>query len=75
MLSWMRKSMGGADEAGASALGALEGIFAPAAAKARLDLESRREQVIPVPSPGDRLLADRVLVIKVPKPEKAAPEA
>ena len=66
MLGWMRKTMGGADEAGSASIGALEGIFAPIAAKARLDLESRREQVLPIPSPGDRLLADRVLVIRKP---------
>jgi len=67
MLSWMRKTMGGSTPGASSSLGALEEIFAPAAAKARLDLESRNERAIPIPSPGDRLLADRLLVIKVPK--------
>ncbi len=67
MLSWMRKSMGGSQPGASSALGALEEIFAPAAAKARLDLESRNERAIPIPSPGDRLLTDRVLRVKVGK--------
>ncbi|MDO8732998.1 MAG: hypothetical protein Q7L55_10590 [Actinomycetota bacterium] len=67
MLSWMRKTVGGSQPGASSTLSALEEIFAPAAAKARLDLESRHERAIPNPSPGDRLLSDRLLVIKVPK--------
>ncbi len=70
MLSWMRKTMGGSGPGASSSLGALEEIFAPAAAKARLDLESRHEMAIPVPSPGDKLLTDRLLVIKAPKATK-----
>lgn len=67
MLSWMRKTMGGSQPGASSSLGALEEIFAPAAAKARLDLESRNERSIPIPSPGDKLLSDKVLVVKVSK--------
>ena len=66
MLSWMRKTMGGSQPGASSTLSALEEIFAPAAAKARLDLESRNERAIPIPGPGDRLLADRLLIIKMP---------
>ncbi len=72
MLSWMRKSMGGSQPGASSTLSALEEIFAPAAAKARLDLESRNERAIPIPSPGDRLLTDRVLKVKVRKADAAA---
>ncbi|MDO9484946.1 MAG: hypothetical protein Q7K25_02675 [Actinomycetota bacterium] len=67
MLSWMRKTMGGSAPGASSSLGALEEIFAPAAAKARLDLESRHEMTIPIPSPGDKLLTERLLVIKATK--------
>ena len=67
MLSWMRKTMGGSQPGASSTLSALEEVFAPAAAKARLDLESRNERAIPIPSPGDKLLTDRVLVVKVSK--------
>lgn len=63
----MRKTMAGSEPGASSTLGALEEIFAPAAAKARLDLESRNERSIPIPSPGDKLLTDRVLVVRVGK--------
>lgn len=65
MLSWMRKTMAGSQPGASSTLSALEEVFAPAAAKARLDLESRNERAIPIPSPGDKLLTDKVLVLKV----------
>ena len=68
----MRKTMGGSQLGASSTLGALEEIFAPAAAKARLDLESRNERAIPIPSPGDRLLTDRLLVIKVARTDASA---
>ena len=68
VLSWMRRTMGGSQPGSSSALTALEEVFAPAAAKARLDLESRNERSIPIPSPGDRLLSDRVLVVRVASP-------
>ncbi len=74
MLSWMRKTMAGSQPGAESTLSALQEVFAPAAAKARLDLESRNERAIPIPSPGDRLLADRLLVIKVSKAQTREPD-
>jgi hypothetical protein len=68
MLRWLRETMGGS-AAGVNAMfGALEEIFNPAAAQAR---KERHERVIPIPSPGDKLLAEGKVVI--PRTPKAQP--
>jgi hypothetical protein len=61
----MRRGLG--DGGGTAAvLGALDSVFNPAAARAREDLEAQNERVVAVPSPGDRILADNVIVIEQP---------
>ncbi|MDI1288756.1 MAG: hypothetical protein PSX37_02240 [bacterium] len=39
-------------------------IYSPSAASAREHLDRRHEQVIPTPSPGDRLLSEGRVVIE-----------
>lgn len=51
-----------------AAIGALDAVFNPAAARARESLDAQHERVIPAPSPGDRLLADGVIVIDLAPP-------
>jgi hypothetical protein len=65
MLRWLRETMGGS-AAGVNAMfGALEEIFNPAAAQAR---KEQHERVIPIPSPGDKLLAEgKVMIPRTPK--------
>jgi hypothetical protein len=55
--------MGGSQPAMGAALGVLDQVFNPAAARARDLLDNQHERVVPTPSPGDRLLTDgRVLI-------------
>ena len=61
----MRRGLGDGVGTGA-VLGALDAVFNPAAARAREDLEAQNERVVAVPSPGDRMLADNVIVIEQP---------
>jgi hypothetical protein len=72
MLRWLRESMGGS-AAGVNAMfGALEEVFNPAAARARKELQEQHERVIPIPSPGDKLLAEgRVVIPRTPKAQPA----
>lgn len=57
VLMWLKKGLG--PRAGmSSALGALDEVFNPSAARAREDVEAQHERVIPVPSPGDRMLRE-----------------
>jgi hypothetical protein len=51
--------------------GALEEIFNPAAARARKEFQEQHEHVIPIPSPGDKMLAEGKVVI--PRTPKAQP--
>ena len=55
---------GGAGSALSVGLGALDAVFNPAAARAREELDRQHERVIPIPSPGDRLLEEGVVVIE-----------
>ena len=62
----MRLSPGGSAGAALSAgLGSIDAVFNPAAARAREELDQQHERVVPVPSPGDRILDDGVIVIEV----------
>jgi hypothetical protein len=64
MLRWLWRGMGRSGGTTMSgALGALDEIFNPAAARARELVDEQNERVLPAPSPGDRLLAERRLVI------------
>ena len=64
LLEWLRRGLGGS--AGlASAVGVVESVFAPSAAEARHFREREHERVIPVPSPGDRMLDEGVVVLRL----------
>lgn len=63
MLAWMRRSLPDSRSGMSSALGALDQVFNPGAARARELLDAQHERVIAVPSPGDRLLRDKVVHI------------
>jgi hypothetical protein len=64
MLAWMRKGMGDSHGSTAAALGVLDGIFHPGAARAREHLDAQHELAMPVPTPGDRLLKEGRVVIR-----------
>jgi hypothetical protein len=49
-----------------AALGAMDEIFNPAAARAREELEHQNHQVVATPSPGDLLLKTGTVVIAAP---------
>jgi hypothetical protein len=51
-----------------AALGALDEVFNPGAARARDLLDAQHERVVPTPSPGDRLLDDGRITIVRPAP-------
>jgi len=68
-LAWLRR--GGAGTAG-PALGVFDEVFNPGAYRARQELERQHEQVVPTPSPGDRILDEGVIVI--PRPDPPATE-
>ena len=67
MLAWMQRNTRGSRAAMGSAFQAMDEIFNPGAARAREDLQQQHEHVIPVPSPGDRLLRERRITIVRPK--------
>ncbi len=68
--------MQGEGSVSAAAIGALDAVFNPAAARAREDRDAQNERVVAVPSPGDRLLADGVIVITRTTPDASpAPDA
>ena len=65
----------GKNGATAGAVTALDQFFNPGAARAREEIDRQHELVLPTPSPGDRLLADGVLVIDVPDEPPSPPSA
>jgi hypothetical protein len=56
-----------------AALGALEGLFDPAAGRAQEARDAEHQHVIPAPTPGDDLLKSGVLRIRRPAPPAPAP--
>lgn len=62
-MAWLRKGSSGS---ASGVLGAFDVIYSPAAARAREELDRQHEQVIPTPSPGDRLLDEGRVVIPEP---------
>ena len=66
MLRWLRGTMGGSAAGMNAMIGALDTFFNPAAARAREELKEQHERVIPIPSPGDKLLQEGKLVIRRP---------
>lgn len=71
MLKWLRRSMGDSGGGMATVLGALDEVVNPGAARAKELLTEQNERVMPVPSPGDRLLNDGKVTINV-EPEDGA---
>jgi hypothetical protein len=66
MLRWLRRGMGGSHGSMAAALGVLDEVWHPGAARARERLDAQHELAVPVPSPGDRLLREGRVVIRRP---------
>jgi hypothetical protein len=64
MLRWLRQGMGGSASAVSGVIAALEEFYNPAAARARQELNEQHERVIPVPSPGDKLLEEGKIVLR-----------
>ena len=68
MLIRMRRSLGDSSASMGSALGALDAFVNPGARRASDELKQANERVIPAPSPGDRLLNENRIVIRVARP-------
>ncbi len=72
MLRWLRGTMGGSTTGMNAMIGALDDVFNPAAGRARKELEEQNERVVPIPSPGDKLLAEgKVVIRRVPRDKPA----
>ena len=68
MLRWLRGTMGGSAPGMNAMIGALDDVFNPAAGRARKELEEQNERIVPIPSPGDKLLAEgKVVIRRAPK--------
>ena len=50
-----------------SAFQVMDEVFNPGAARAREELAAQHEHVIPVPSPGDKMLREGHITIRRPK--------
>ena len=72
MLRWLRNTMGGSAGGMNAMLGALDEVFNPAAARARKELEEQNERIVPIPSPGDKLLAEGKVVIRLAPKDEAS---
>jgi hypothetical protein len=64
MLAWLRRGLGDSRPAMGAVLSGLDAFVNPAAARAKELLEEQHERVVPTPSPGDRLLEERRIVIR-----------
>jgi hypothetical protein len=63
MIRWMRRGLRDSQPGMSAALGALDAIVNPAAARASDELREQHERVMPAPTPGDRLLREGKVVI------------
>ena len=71
MLAWFHRHMGRRSRGGMGAvLGGLDEVFHPEAVRGREDVDRQHSMVVPLPSPGDRMLEDGVAVIERPRPEE-----
>ncbi len=66
MLAWMRRSMRKSHGRMGAAFGALADVLSPGAARARESLRADNQRVMPIPSPGDKLLRDGKIIIGLP---------
>jgi hypothetical protein len=73
MLTWMRRGLDSHTSMSA-ALGALDEIFNPGAARSHEELKEHHERVIPTPSPGDRMLTEGRVRIRKPPAASAGAE-
>ena len=69
MLLWLRKNMSESGASMGNAIGGLDAFVNPGAQRAREALEQDNERVIQAPTPGDRLLDEQRIVIKVRRRE------
>jgi hypothetical protein len=51
-------------------LGGLDEVFHPEAVHGRQETDRQHSMVVPLPSPGDKMLEDGVAVIERPRPEE-----
>jgi hypothetical protein len=54
-------------------IGALDTFFNPGAARARQELKEQHERVVPIPSPGDKLLTQGKIVVRRRTPPEPPP--
>lgn len=71
----MRGGLGSSSASLGAALGAFDAFFHPGAARAREELKQANERKMPIPSPGDRLLHENRIVIRVKGDEPNGAEA
>ena len=72
MLRWLYRSMGRRTRGGMGAvLGGMDELFHPEAARAREAIERDHSLVVPMPSPGDKLLKEGRLVVERPREDDA----
>jgi hypothetical protein len=70
MLGWFWRHMGRRSRGSMGAmLGGVDEIFHPEAARAREQVDRQHSMVMPMPSPGDKLLNEGRLVIERPAEE------
>jgi hypothetical protein len=64
MLAWLRKGIGGSAGGMGGAIGVIDEVFNPGAARAREEMAREHEMALPAPTPGDRLLTEGRLTIR-----------
>jgi hypothetical protein len=69
MLAWLQRGLNDSRPGMGAALGAMDSFVNPAAARAREILDEQHERVMPTPSPGDRMLKEGRIIIKLPPKE------
>ena len=69
MLGWFYRVFGKRTRGGMNAvLGGLDSLFHPEAVRSRESIERDHSMVEPMPSPGDKLLKDGLVVERPPQP-------
>lgn len=65
MFRWLNARMGGSTAGMGAAVGAIDFFFHPGAAGARELLQEQNRRVVATPSPGDKLLDEGRIVIRL----------
>lgn len=68
MLRWLRRGLGESRSGMSAAIGALDEVVNPGAARGRELVDAEHERVAATPSPGDKILRDGAVVIPAPGP-------